>query len=350
MVESPSEKETRSDKSASPKWGAYIMGLSPVWVLVSVMVIYGMVYSILIQCVWIKGNCLGVPALNSWLNWLLLTQNTAADVSNISGFAGRINWSVATGLNLFLSILTLVLAGYIAMRAGCYYPYRRGLLPFFLFGVSIAVGLFMKWIMSSGGGEGSPWENFIHVWIFRDLSNVESWTRSLDAAGVVFSIYLALSVSALLCAAIYKEKKWPQDLASHTNLLNVALYVGALFLVVGVLRIATLFEWSLAYIEAGAFEAGSKELGIYTGLSSVAKNITRTRGVLYTMILAAFYLPAAVFMRWRAVEAREHGIVEETQLEGWLQQWSFTTLLPRFIAVLSPALSGPAADYLQLIG
>ena len=152
MVDSPSEKESHNDKSARLNWGAYMMGLSPVWVLLAVMGIYGMVYSILIQCVWIEGCCQGVPEISQWISCLLQTPEKPISATILNGFAGRINWTVATGLNLCLSILTLVLAGYIAMRAGRYYPYGRGLLPILLFSLSAGVGYVMKKKMSSGGG------------------------------------------------------------------------------------------------------------------------------------------------------------------------------------------------------
>lgn len=120
--------------------------------------------------------------------------------------------------------------------------------------------------------------------------------------------------------------------------LRIVLYFGTLILIVNVLLMSAVTQWTLAFISPDAVEAANS---FYLALSSVT-------GGLNSLILAAIYLPAAYILQRRAqLLAQESHLLPDKQEEILSSKgltFSFRESLPRILAILGPLLAGPIGE------
>jgi len=118
--------------------------------------------------------------------------------------------------------------------------------------------------------------------------------------------------------------------------LRLVLYFGTFLLIIGVLRMSAVTQWTLAFISPENVEAARS---FYITLASVA-------GGFNSLILAAVYLPAAYILQKRAkLFAKELPPVEQKEmLESKELTFSLKESLPRIIAILGPLLVGPIGE------
>jgi hypothetical protein len=120
--------------------------------------------------------------------------------------------------------------------------------------------------------------------------------------------------------------------------LRTVLYFGTVLLIVGVLRMSAVTQWTLAFIPPDATDAAKS---FYLTLSSVT-------GGFNSMILAAVYLPAAYILQRRAqLLAKELSLSpeEKEKIMGSKEStFSIKESLPKILAILGPLLAGPIGD------
>ena len=212
---------------------------------------------------------------------------------------------------------------------------------------AIVLALFLGDLAVVEGAE-SPWKQFVHDAMAKDFAPAESWTKILDLAGLTAAVYLMISLSVYFGASVGRQAAWRQDLPTHALILNSTLCVGAVLLVTGIFRIWMLLNWSLDYVDPGALVESQRP--ILDSAARVANGIVNSRGVLYTGMLAALYVPASILL---SLQAREAGVADnwtERERQEWDGLFSPRESVLRVAAILGPALTGPAADYLAFLG
>ena len=124
--------------------------------------------------------------------------------------------------------------------------------------------------------------------------------------------------------------------------LRIVLYFGTFLLIIGVLRMSAVTQWTLAFISQDAIDAAKS---FYITLSSVT-------GGFNSLILAAVYLPAAYILQRRAqLLAKELPLPPDKQEETLKSKgltFSFRESLPRVLAILGPLLAGPIGELFKL--
>lgn len=124
--------------------------------------------------------------------------------------------------------------------------------------------------------------------------------------------------------------------------LRIVLYFGTFLLIVGVLRMSAVTQWTLAFISPDALDAAKS---FHITLSSVA-------GGFNSLILAAVYLPAAYILQRRAeLFANELPLPPDKQEETLKSKgftFSFRESLPRALAILGPLLAGPIGELFKV--
>lgn len=118
---------------------------------------------------------------------------------------------------------------------------------------------------------------------------------------------------------------------TYREYIKIVLYVGALMLFVGMLRVKLLADWHLIFISLDPANAYYKILADF-----FTSSITVQAGF-YTILLAVIYLPVAYAI---SVKTSSDVTTNEVKENGW---WSvsFAELLPRIFAIISPVLAGP---------
>jgi len=174
----------------------------------------------------------------------------------------------------------------------------------------------------------------------------EGLTDFLDVWGTLLAIYFAAAAVSLLAPFRDKAKKWKSELRVHYGNLKLLLYVGSILLMVNTLRSAALLNWSLDYIDQALFIKASMEYFAYQGLHPLVVVMVAARGLLYSCILIALYLPAAAVLKH---EAETRAVEEEIPVEErktWLAEFGILSGLAQIGAVLSPILGGLLTEFL----
>lgn len=108
-------------------------------------------------------------------------------------------------------------------------------------------------------------------------------------------------------------------IADQMKAIRMFLYVGTLLLIVGILRMSAVTQWSLAFIQPDATD-GAK--AFYATLITVT-------GGFYTLILAALYLPAMFILQRRAQALEQESPPLSDEEKGTLDSPGFTSPLKK---------------------
>jgi hypothetical protein len=124
--------------------------------------------------------------------------------------------------------------------------------------------------------------------------------------------------------------------------LRIVLYFGTFLLILGVIRMSAVSQWTLAFIAPDAVDAAKS---FYVTLSSIT-------GGFNSLIIAAIYLPAAYILQMRAqLIAKELHLPPDKQEETLGSKgltFSFREALPRILAILGPLLAGPIGELFKV--
>lgn len=174
-----------------------------------------------------------------------------------------------------------------------------------------------------------------------DLPWAQEILRSVNAFGFAVGVLLYLAVVSILFSPVKRTS--PEgfvDAAQKMRYLRTILYIGTLMLVVGVLLIRSVHQWTLAFI-------ASREEQMLKIAENFFANLLAVDGGFFTLLLAAAYLPAAFIVRWQVEQIGGLPQVEaekEKTLQNYHLAFSFNEALPKIIAILGPILAGPVGD------
>jgi hypothetical protein len=173
-----------------------------------------------------------------------------------------------------------------------------------------------------------------------EVTGVDGLMRLVNSFGFAICLLITLAVSTLLFAP--RDASNPEGLkklAQRMKYLRLILYVGTTMLIVGVLFIRSIYQWSLSFMVRDA--AGLK---IAEGFFA---NELAIEGGFFTLVLAVVYLPAALILRYQADSVSGLPDAEserEEKLKEYNLAFSFTQSLPRIAAILGPVLVGPIGE------
>ena len=191
-------------------------------------------------------------------------------------------------------------------------------------------------------------EAVLNVTVKLEVEHIVAVMNGVNSTGLAAAFALVLaSCAILLPSRSNSSNDGLRQLSKRMNYLRSVLYVGTLVLVVGVLLMKSIFQWSLAFIrQPGDGDAVEK---IVEGFTS---SIVAADAGFYTLLLAAVYLPAAFILQWRARSLK--GLPKERSerdkvLHGHGLTFSFKESFPRIVAILGPFLAGPVSELIKNI-
>jgi cytochrome b561 len=173
-----------------------------------------------------------------------------------------------------------------------------------------------------------------------DLKNIAHVMTLVNSFGFAVSLLAVFATCAILYSS--NDEAVPaglKQLSTKMNRLQLILYVGTIMLVVGVLLIRSMYQWSLAFI--------LRDEQAIKVAESFYSSLLATEGGFFTLILAAVYLPAALILRSHANSLNglpEQNADREKLLTDYNLTFSFTESLPRLLAILGPLLAGPVGE------
>lgn len=327
-------------------WSEYIR-FFPFINAMLVLGLYGTLYNLLTLCRHPKGICKAFSQLKYKLPQLIDTVVPQyIEAMRTRAFAGRIAWTMSVGLTILMSLLGTVVVIYIFYRSRRYYSGRLFRWVIIYIVLPLILGSAIYLILAGFGGGKDPWRFFLHSALKADVRIAEGLTDFLDAWGTLLAIYFAAAAVSLLAPFSDKTKKWKFELRVHYGNLKLLLYVGSILLMVNTLRSAALLNWSLDYIDQTMFIKTSMEYFAYQGLHPLVVVMVAARGLLYSCIVFALYLPAAAFLKHEAeIRTVEENLSKEER-KTWLAEFGTLSGLAQIGAVLSPILGGLLTEFL----
>lgn len=184
--------------------------------------------------------------------------------------------------------------------------------------------------------------------------NVVAVTSALAVVAVIAVGTLLLAASATLLPTGREDPSPMEQLAKAIGRLQRLFYLGAAACVAGVFEVFALFRWPVAFVEDNIDEAESIELA-RGAIINLATTYSFAAGTLFTLILIALYMPAAVRLRSRArdlgiQEVRkdqggdEPAIATSRDVERWLKRHglhqTWAQLSKQIMAAVGPFLAG----------
>jgi hypothetical protein len=153
----------------------------------------------------------------------------------------------------------------------------------------------------------------------------------LDAMAVAVTALLALAASTVLYSPKAQSETETEHLQQQMRSLLFILYTGAVFLVLAILRLSAILHWSVAYLQPMADHKVA--LFLFENLNAVTTGIVTTMGSLYTLVLAAIYLPAAIILN---LQSKKKDVTLPISVH-----------LLHLAAILGPLLAGPVGELLS---
>jgi hypothetical protein len=253
-------------------------------------------------------------------------------------YSGRVIWVFFIMTYMLLSLVALAAAFVLVYKIFSDWNKRPSLWVIITLAISAAIGFSLYRNPESYMNTlKALLEHTVNV----DMANIFQVTNLTNSIGFASSFALVIASCAILLPP-YKDSspKGLRELSIRMNYLRIVLYVGTLLLVVGVLLMRSIFQWSLAFIP-------QTEKGVEKIVESFTSSIVSAEAGFYTLILAGVYLPAAFILQWRARSLK--GLPDQTSekdkvLHSYGLTFSFTESLPRIIAILGPFLVGPVGE------
>ncbi|MCA1566529.1 MAG: hypothetical protein LC803_12975 [Acidobacteria bacterium] len=259
--------------------------------------------------------------------------------TSAEGYVLRVNWTLAGGLHLVVSLAALLVSGIIIYQALHHHGVRsRLMLILVTLFVAADIGLYVAILTASD--VNSPAQMLLERTVAQVLPHINFYNRLFDALGMMVGATLAVAA----CTIIWRNTDEAQDekeLIRRSRLLRVLLYAGAAALIVGVFRLGASLNWGKDFWVAGS-PAGKDASTLVTGIIS-------SLGISYTLILGSVYVPTMIMLRARAEALAK--VESPDEQEEWLKKHgltlSYIAYVPRILAILGPIIAGPIGKFLS---
>lgn len=274
------------------------------------------------------------------------------NAQSFSELRGRLTWSIS--LLFFALAITMTLTAIIkTVFETCRSLELRPKAITILIVSSFLAVLVIGWFLA-GGKTLDFNEKFLGSTVYK-VAPAKPFVVGIEAMAFLALVGLAVSVSLLLAGSKRMNLKTPQfsvqarvaALAENQRKVRLLLYVGALALIAGTLEASALYTWAVSMLE----------ITRYSHASDIPHTLGIVNGALYSILLAAIFVPAMIQLRVQARRLAEAANPDSSAAERnkWLDENAIAGTIPRQIystlAVAGPLLAGgPVVALLELIG
>jgi hypothetical protein len=198
--------------------------------------------------------------------------------------------------------------------------------------LSLAVGWW------SAGDVWSPAQQLLRATVGQGVREINKYNRVAEALSLAGSLSLAAAACATLWRRDVNGQQDKEQVLKRVRLMRPILIVAAATLVIAILRLSVTHAWATSHLPP--------ESDLAKNLAGLTTGIVGSMGIVYTLLVAAIYLPAVLMLRARVTKMAAAEPDPEKCLADHGLNLSFSKLLPRVIVLLSPLLAGPLGDLL----
>jgi hypothetical protein len=244
-------------------------------------------------------------------------------------FRGRVMWATTLMVTVTLAIANLVLAVAICRNALARIYFRS------------VLGIILASCMAAAVAQllpgGTPLAFVKIITVREPVARALVTFINVLTGGVIAVVVCASCVLVRPLSGLPVEKEIRERMATA----RLLLFAVASLLVAGVAMIYWMFEW------AAAIASPPSESAI-TALSSLGDTMTRSAGLLYTLLLAVVYAPVAIIHEMWIRRVLEERYASIPDLKG--QEWLESTGLTRSTASTFAQLFAVASPWLAALG
>lgn len=253
-------------------------------------------------------------------------------------YAYRMSWVFLNGVFLVLCIAAFVIGG-LVIKDSTGADYKKWFVAVIILTVIIPALIFLFNYFSGGETYMSLISPILNQSIakFGDISlTAISFFNVLGFAGVIVIVFAA--------SAVFKkvgEKNEGEDFTNEKRNIKAILYVGALMLFVGVMRMKLGFDWHLLFVSSDVNDV------FYKAAAEFYKTPIAVQAGFYTILLMLIYLPVAY-----AISEKEPKPADGQNSKNFLQNLGIPVTAEavfKVIAVLMPALAAPLIGLLKTL-
>lgn len=255
-------------------------------------------------------------------------------------YSGRLSFTLLLVANLLVCAIAFAIGCIVITRSLAETTTHPTRWLFIGMALSMAVGLIHYYQPDTLGIVGPVFERTTS----HDVRTIGELLKRLTSFGYAVILFLSFAVCAVVFWGNASAK--PDDLkrlSLRMKRLQLVLYAGTLMLVLAVLLMQSVSQWSLAFIPPDGQKAAT---ALFSGILTV-------EGGFLTLVLAAVYLPAAFLLQKRAESLPDLPETEpqrEEALKNYNLAFSLSQSLPRIAAILGPVLVGPIGEMLGRLG
>jgi hypothetical protein len=265
-----------------------------------------------------------------------------ADQTRFAAYIARASWTLINGVHVLACVLAIVTASIVIYRAlATEYLDKQTRRIIFLTVIALAADVALGLALWTAVKDAySPAQQLLRATVgqAQGLPGINKFNRWGDALSLAGTLCLAVAACATVWQRDVNKTLSADDVRQRVRLLRPVLYVGALMLVIAVLRLSATHAWAVAYLPADT------ELG--KAVASFTKGIIGTLGTVFTLLITGIYLPAALMLQARVREVA----ASQPDPEGFIKNCGINLSVPhtlgRAIVLLSPFLAGPLGERL----
>lgn len=351
---------------------------TPIILVLVLILLYGLIQAVFFECKFGFAGCEPfhvnyIAPLNSQeplddTGGLLMGQKPE-DLENIRAliaerYSGRLIWVFLLGVNIILCISTLTVSITLIYKSPGFLkekPTQRVIILIglsFLFSIILwavpnTVSIYMQEAMKSTiakGTGGMPIvfdvTRFINAFTFLAAFSILFATCSILLTQEDIAHSRTSNAEMAAAEEVGDEANEPRaelynrlaPVADQLKDLRLGLYASTLLLIVGVLRVSAIANWSLAFVSQDAVKSATV---FYNTIVTIT-------GGFYTLILVAIFPPAIYILERRAQAVTKESRLPPDERKGILVgtglTYSFREAFPRVVAILGPLLAGPIGD------
>lgn len=268
----------------------------------------------------------------------ILAGVSSSEQTRVAVYVARATWTLVNGVHLLSCFVAIGTAGVVIYHAleSEYAPHVRLMIIMIAVALALDISLAAAWWTS--GDVGSPAQQLLRATVGQKVPEINKYNRLAEALSLAGTLSLAAAACATLWQRNVSEALDETQVLKRVRLMRPILIVGACTLVIAILRLSVTHAWGASYLPP--------ESTLAKNLASLITGIVGSMGTVYTLLMAAMYLPAALVLRARVMNVA----IAQADPQKWLSDHgldlSFSKILPRVIALLAPLLAGPLGDLL----
>src|SRR5678816_2901379 len=221
----------------------------------------------------------------------ILAGVSSSEQTRVSAYVARASWTLVNGVHLIACLVAIVTAGCVIYQAllSEYEAKVRWMTIFVVVFWALDISLAMAWWTSHD--VYSPAQQLFSATVGQVLPGINKYNRLAEALSLCGALSLAAAASATLWQRSVNVEQNEAQVLRRMRLLRAVLLVGASALVIAVLRLSVAHAWSASFLPP--------ENVLAKNVATLITGIVGAMGTVYTLLIAAMYLPAILILRAR---------------------------------------------------